>query len=129
MSIVEDEAKCPICMILSPNLYTGYYMWRTANEMSFSMYTGQKIVQFSPSSKCVRYNVIYKHIDHMQGCHAYINVMIHFSDELDKRQLRVHIRMHPWVSNNYSLQLCQASYKTPNGNWLGLCTALLLLHS
>ena len=27
-------------------LYVGYYMWRTANEISFPMYT---IVQFSPN--------------------------------------------------------------------------------
>ena len=42
-------------------------MCRTVNEISFSMYTGQKIVQFSPSSKCVRYN---RHIDHKDAmCH------------------------------------------------------------
>ena len=29
-------------------LYIGYYMWRTANEISFPMYTGQKVIQFSP---------------------------------------------------------------------------------
>ena len=43
-------------------------MWRTVNEILFSMSTGQKLDQFSPGSKCVRYS---RHIDHKNAMHTH----------------------------------------------------------